>query len=195
MNDLQSTFLILSASFPPLAIVSSVLFRDNFENCCSFSLRPVESSSPKVKTGSVFLCLLSNHFPPCFDRAVGIPNRVHAIGHFRVPQDLRITTRLSAQPLIWKYIFYSHANKTHSQEMLCTWPHFWKWGFSELGSGLLLKCTRTKTVQEEEVAKVKITCNLNLKALMYRGKESPEVSWKLWWFEMRRNGLSFMLDL
>ena len=46
--------------------------------------------------------------------------------HFRVKPGLSIKTRLSAQPLIWKWFFHSHANKTH----------FHKKGFT---LGLILK--------------------------------------------------------
>ena len=41
------------------------------------------------------------------------------IGHFRVPPGLRSKTRLSAQPLIRKWFFYSHANKTHYHKKGC----------------------------------------------------------------------------
>ena len=46
------------------------------------------------------------------------------IGHFRVPPGLRIKTRLSAQPLIWKRFFILMQIKLISQERLWTWPLF-----------------------------------------------------------------------
>ena len=41
------------------------------------------------------------------------------ISHFRVRRGLCIETRLSAQPLIWKSFFHSHANKTHLHKKGC----------------------------------------------------------------------------
>ena len=58
------------------------------------------------------------------------------IGHFQVPPGLCIRTRLSAQPLIWKWFFILTQVKlifTRKVEHLAS---FWKWGFFELGSGL-----------------------------------------------------------
>ena len=60
-----------------------------------------------------------------------------SIGHFRVPPGLCFKTRLSAQPLIWKSFFILMQIKlifTRKVEHLAS---FWKWGFLELGSGLL----------------------------------------------------------
>ena len=38
------------------------------------------------------------------------------IGYLRVAPSLCFKPRLSAKPLIWKWFFYSHANKTHFHE-------------------------------------------------------------------------------
>ena len=60
-----------------------------------------------------------------------------AKGHFPVPLSLCIKTRLSAQPLIWKWFFILMQIKlifTRKAEHLAS---FWKWGFLELCSGLL----------------------------------------------------------
>ena len=47
-------------------------------------------------------------------------NAAVLIGHFWVPQGFCSKMRLSAQPLIWKYvIFHSHANKTHFHKKGC----------------------------------------------------------------------------
>ena len=48
--------------------------------------------------------------------------------HFRVSPGLCIKTRLSAQPLVWKYFFILMQN-SFPQERLCTWPHFESEGF------------------------------------------------------------------
>ena len=42
-----------------------------------------------------------------------------SVGHFRVPPDLCIKTRLSAQPYDMEMIFHSHANKTHFIQKGC----------------------------------------------------------------------------
>ena len=60
-----------------------------------------------------------------------------AIGHFRVPPGLGIKTRLSAQPLIWKWFFILMQMKLVFTRTVVHLVSFWKWGFLELGSGLL----------------------------------------------------------
>ena len=45
------------------------------------------------------------------------------IGHLRVPQGLCLKTRVGAQPLIWKSVFHSHANKSHFHKKGCA-PSF-----------------------------------------------------------------------
>ena len=59
-----------------------------------------------------------------------------AIGHFRVPPGLCIKTRLSAQPLIWKWFFFLMQIKLISTRKVMHLASFWKWEFLELGSGL-----------------------------------------------------------
>ena len=59
------------------------------------------------------------------------------VHHFLVPPGLCIKTRLSAQPLIWKWFFILMQVKlifTRKFEQLAS---FWKWEFWGLGSGLL----------------------------------------------------------
>ena len=46
------------------------------------------------------------------------------IGHFRVPPGLCIKMRLSAQPLIWKWISILMQIKLIFTKRLSTWPHF-----------------------------------------------------------------------
>ena len=46
------------------------------------------------------------------------------ISHFQVSPGLCIKTRLSAQPLIWKWYLILMQTKLLSQERLCIWPHF-----------------------------------------------------------------------
>ena len=58
-----------------------------------------------------------------------------AIGHFRVSPSLCIRTRLSAQPLIWKWFFILMQIKLISTRKVVYLASFWKWGFLELGSG------------------------------------------------------------
>ena len=59
-----------------------------------------------------------------------------AIRHFRVPPGLGIKTRLSAQPLIWKWFFILMQIKLVLTRTVVHLVSFWKWGFLELGSGL-----------------------------------------------------------
>ena len=59
------------------------------------------------------------------------------IGHFRVPLGLCIKRRLSAQPLIWKWLFILVQIKLMFARKVVHLALFWKWGFLELGSGLL----------------------------------------------------------
>ena len=58
-----------------------------------------------------------------------------SIGHFRVPPGLYIKT--SAQPLIWKWVFILTQIKLISTRKVVHLASFWKWGFLEVGSGLL----------------------------------------------------------
>ena len=60
-----------------------------------------------------------------------------AIGHFRVPPGLCIKTRLSAQPLIWKWFFILTQIKLIFTRKVVHLASFWKWVFLELGCGLL----------------------------------------------------------
>ena len=56
------------------------------------------------------------------------------MGHFR---DLCIETRLSAQPLIWKWFFILMQIKLIFTRKVVHLASFWKWGFLEVGNGLL----------------------------------------------------------
>ena len=62
---------------------------------------------------------------------------VNAIALFRVPPGLCIKTRLSAQPLIRKWFFILMQIKLTFTGKVVHLASFWKWGFLELGSGLL----------------------------------------------------------
>ena len=59
------------------------------------------------------------------------------IGHFRVPPGLCLKTRVGAQPLIWKSFFILLQIKLIFTRKVGHIASFWKWGFLELGSGLL----------------------------------------------------------
>ena len=56
-------------------------------------------------------------------------SRLWKIGHFQVPLGLRIRTRLSARPLIWKWFFILMQVKLVFTRRVCTWPHFESEGF------------------------------------------------------------------
>ena len=56
---------------------------------------------------------------------------------FRVPPGLCIETRLSAQPLIWKWFFILMQIKLIFTRKVVLSVSLWKLGFLELGSGLL----------------------------------------------------------
>ena len=61
------------------------------------------------------------------------------IGHFRVPPSICIKTRLSVQPLIWKWFFILIQIKLIFTRKVVHLASFWKWGFLELESGLLCR--------------------------------------------------------
>ena len=102
----------------------------------------------KVYCGTV----LRTKLPPCWKcvpqnsptmHLTSIPDPVSRttskwpIGHFRVPPGLCIKTRLSAQPLIWKWFFILMQIKLIFIRKVVYLASFWKWGLLELGSGLL----------------------------------------------------------
>ena len=69
-------------------------------------------------------------------RILGLPPRdktamlgVNTIGHFRVPPGLCIKTRLSAQPLIWKWFFILMQIKLIFTRKVVHLASFWRWGF------------------------------------------------------------------
>ena len=58
------------------------------------------------------------------------PIVIAEIGHFRVPPGLCIKTRLSAQPLIWKWFFsLMQVKLIFTRKVVKTWPHFESEGF------------------------------------------------------------------
>ena len=59
------------------------------------------------------------------------------VGPFRVPPGLCMKTRLSAQPFIFKWFFILMQIKLIFIRKVVHLASFWKWGFLELGSGLL----------------------------------------------------------
>ena len=68
-------------------------------------------------------------------RILGLPPRakaamlgVNTIGHFRVPPVLCIKTRLSAQPLIWKWFFILMQIKLIFTRKVVHLASFWRWG-------------------------------------------------------------------
>ena len=76
----------------------------------------------------------------CLCRDVVCQSKAYSIGQFRVPPGLCIKTRLRAQPLIRKWFFILMQIKLFFTRNLAHLASFWKWGFLELGSGLLLFC-------------------------------------------------------
>ena len=61
------------------------------------------------------------------------------IGHFWVPPGLCFKTRVGVKPLIWKWFFILIQIKLIFTRKVVHLISFWKWGFLELGSGLLMK--------------------------------------------------------
>ena len=59
--------------------------------------------------------------------------------HFRVPPGLCIKTRLSIQPLIWKWFFILMQIKLIFTTKVVHFASFWNRGFLELGSGPLVR--------------------------------------------------------
>ena len=68
------------------------------------------------------------------------------IGHFRVPPGLCFKTRVGAQPLIWKSFLILMQIKLIFTRKVVHLASFWKWGFLELGRGLLHKGGSQSTV-------------------------------------------------
>ena len=60
-----------------------------------------------------------------------------SVGHFRVPKSFAFKTRLSAKPLLWKWVLIMMQIKLISTTKVSHLASFWKWNFLELGNGLL----------------------------------------------------------
>ena len=71
------------------------------------------------------------------------------IGHFRVPPGLCFKTWVGAQPLIWKSFFILMQRKLIFTRKVVHFASFWKWGFLELGRGLLV-CHLAPGVQKTD---------------------------------------------
>ena len=72
------------------------------------------------------------------------------LGHFWVPQGLCIKTRLSAQPLIWKWFFIRMQIKLIVPRKVVHLVSIWKWGFFgtqkwSIVLHLLVKCKENLT--------------------------------------------------
>ena len=65
------------------------------------------------------------------------------IGHLRVPL---FQNEGRCPAFLMEIIFHSHANETHFRKKDCAPSLIWKWGFLELGSGLLHVIRRTRTL-------------------------------------------------
>ena len=64
------------------------------------------------------------------------------IGHFRVPKNLTFKARLSAKPLIWKWVLIMMQIKLIFTTKVWHLSSFWKWDFLELGNGLIGELAR-----------------------------------------------------
>ena len=62
------------------------------------------------------------------------------IGHFRVPKNLTFKARLSAKPLLWKWVLIMMQIKLIFTTKVSHLASFWKRDFLELGNGLLSHC-------------------------------------------------------
>ena len=69
----------------------------------------------------------------------GVTNKEHygmlwyflewSIGHFRVPKNLTFKTRLSAKPLLWKWVLFASQLKITFISMASHLASLWKWAF------------------------------------------------------------------
>ena len=75
-----------------------------------------------------------NEFTLISPRGLGL---LLKIGHFQVPAGLCIKTRVSTQPLIWKWFFILMQIKANFTKRVVHLASFWKWGFFTLRSRLL----------------------------------------------------------
>ena len=84
---------------------------------------------------------------------------------FWVPSGLCIKTRLSAQPLIWKWFFILMQIKLIFTRKVVYLASFWKWGFLELGSGLLRELLKDQSIYPLVIIWLVL---ITLLSLMYR---------------------------
>ena len=87
----------------------------------------------------------------CFKfNSISISSRSNCwIGHFRVSKNLTFKARLSAKPLIWKWVLIMMQIKLIFTTKVSHLASFWKWDFLELGNGLfrvghMFLCYRSK---------------------------------------------------
>ena len=71
------------------------------------------------------------------------------LGHFRVSPGLCLKTRVGAQPLIRKSFFILMQIKLIFTRKVVHLASSWKWGFLELGSGLLATCMYNASCHEQ----------------------------------------------
>ena len=87
-----------------------------------------------------------------------------SIGHFRVSPGLCIKTRLSAQPLIWKWVFILTQIELIFTRKVMHLASFWKWGFLEVGSGLLsAEASASANNWSARHRQITIVCSTSLK--------------------------------
>ena len=111
-------------------------------------LKPLDLSKVKTKNNrDLVACAFSRwapvqvRFASSSDQCTEFSTIVligQTIRHFWVNPSLCFKARLSASPLIWKWLFFILMHiKLVLHEALC-----WKWEFLEFGNGLLRKCSR-----------------------------------------------------
>ena len=92
--------------------------------------------------------------------------------HFRVPSCLCIKTRLSAQPLIWKWFFILMQIKLTSARKVVHFASFWKWGFLELRSGLLKRAFCLMKYFTITLLILDVICNGNWPCMLLSNQEA-----------------------
>ena len=100
----------------------------------TLSGKQISKSKPHIIYNTRHICwktpvMLRPPTPKCW-----FTYHLFAIGHFRAPPGLGIKTRLSAQPLIWKWFFILMQIKLVFTRTVVHLVSFWKWGFLDFGT-------------------------------------------------------------
>ena len=131
----EPTKTILGSKLCIFWVKCTIINTKGIRSC--FSIKPSYSKIPKVFWNHLLWHCSSRMWFYFIVNNIFIHNYTPK-GHFRVPPGLCFKTRgVGAQPLIWKSFFILMQIKLIFTRKVVHLALFWKWGFLELGSGLL----------------------------------------------------------